>query len=66
MRSERFSRIFDTLKNIEADFPLLVPTQNDRAAPARSGPNFHSKGVKNADSNLSQYAYTTNSSSNPL
>lgn len=38
--AERFKRIFDTLRNIEAEFPLLVPTQNDRAAPARSGQNF--------------------------
>jgi len=36
LRSERFMRIFDTLKNIENDYPLLVPTQNDRAAPART------------------------------
>ena len=52
LRSERFSRIFDTLKNIETDYPLLVPTQNDRSAPARSGPNFHNKGAKAGDSNI--------------
>ena len=26
VRAERFMRVFDTLKNIETDYPLLVPT----------------------------------------
>ena len=26
LRSERFCRVFDTLKNIELELPLLLPT----------------------------------------
>ena len=37
LRMERFMRVFDTLKKIEAEYPLMVPSQNERAAPARSG-----------------------------
>jgi hypothetical protein len=29
-RSQRFMIIFDTLRNIENDFPLLISTTNDR------------------------------------
>lgn len=34
-----FLRIFDTLKNIEVDFPLLIPTGND--AKTRTAQNFY-------------------------
>ena len=46
LRMERFMRVFDTLKNIEAEYPLMVPSQNERAAPARSGQNFFKSGGK--------------------
>ena len=29
LRNERFNRIFDTLRNIENDYPLLVGGPND-------------------------------------
>ena len=32
LRAERFGRIFDTLRNIENDYPLLVGGINDRGA----------------------------------
>lgn len=36
-----FLRIFETLKNIEVDFPLLIPTGND--AKTRTAQNFYQK-----------------------
>jgi len=39
LRSDRFMRIFDTLRNIENDYPLLVSGGNERAA--RSSSNFY-------------------------
>ena len=66
LRSERFTRIFDTLRNIESDHPLLVPNVNERAG--RSGSNFfNAKGQKikedGVTNNCSQYLYTAPSSS---
>ena len=68
LRSERFNRIFDTLKHVEAELPLLVPTQNDRAAPARSGQNFYKAGKTDTKdpTALQQYAYTNLQTSNPV
>lgn len=72
LRGERFQRIFDTLKNIENDFPLLIPSNNERAA--RSGQNFYNgasgnRGGKKDDfkdgnmtNALNQYIYTTQAS----
>ena len=71
LRNERFQRIFDTLKNIECDIPLLTSSNNERAA--RSGQNFFNGGKGNQgkrddhkDGNLTnalnQYIYTTQAS----
>ena len=37
LRSERFSRIFETLRNIEADYPLLITNTTEKG---RSQSNF--------------------------
>ena len=40
VRSERFGRLLDTLRNIENDMPLLITNDNSRPA-GRSGSNFY-------------------------
>ena len=62
MRNERFQRIFDTLRNIENDMPLLLVNTNERT---RSGSNFFngknamnkSGREDNKDQGLSSYLY---------
>ena len=59
MRVFKFLKIFDTLRNLENDYPLLISTGNDRQA--RTQQNFFNKGNKNLEqsvSNLAQYLYT--------
>ena len=53
-------RIFNTLRNIENDFPLMIGVGNDRAT--KSGSNFfNAKSVKikeeNSQLNSAQYIY---------
>ena len=58
-RTLKFIKIFDTLRNIENDFPLLISSGNDRQS--RTQQNFFNKGNKNFENsvtNLSQYLYT--------
>ena len=58
-RSLKFLKIFDTLRNIENDFPLLISSGNDRQS--RTQQNFFNKGNKNLETsinNLAQYLYT--------
>ena len=69
LRSERLSRIFKTLKNIENDYPLLLPANpSDRAA--RSGQNFFKPGQNKTDlkdsGSLHQYLYTSQSILNQI
>lgn len=47
LRCQRFLKIFDTLRNIENDFPLLISSGNDRQS--RTQQNFFNKGNKNLD-----------------
>ena len=62
LRNERFQRIFDTLRNIENDMPLLLVNTNERT---RSGSNFFngknamnkSGREDNKDQGLSSYLY---------
>lgn len=58
-RAQKFVKIFDTLRNMENDFPLLLSSGNDRQS--RTQQNFFNKGNKNLEqgvNNLSQYLYT--------
>jgi hypothetical protein len=59
-------KIFNTLRNIEQDYPLLVSTGNDRQS--RTAQNFFSKANKNLEasvSNLKSYLHhNTPSNSN--
>ena len=59
VRAERFVRIFDTLRNIEQDIPLLISAGNDRQS--RTQQNFYQKNTKEMEkglSNLSSYLFT--------
>ena len=59
VRAEKFMKIFDTLRNIEQDIPLLISAGNDRQS--RTQQNFYNKTTKNLDqgvSNPSTYIYT--------
>jgi len=49
-RSIRLLKVFNTLRNIEADFPLLISTGNDRQS--RTAQNFFSKANKNLEQSL--------------
>jgi len=40
-RNQLFIKIFETLKNIETEYPLLLPTGND--AKSRTTQNFYQK-----------------------
>lgn len=60
LRSDRFMRVFNTLRNIENDHPLMLGVGSDRAA--KSGTNFFnakSNKIKeeNSQLNASQYLY---------
>ena len=59
LRNERFQRILDTLRNIEHEQALLIPSHENRAG--RSGQNFfNNKRHEPKDKNqLAQYVYTT-------
>ena len=46
-RAVRLMKIFNTLRNVEIDFPLLISTGNDRQS--RTAQNFFSKANKNLD-----------------
>ena len=46
-RAQKFIKIFDTLRNIENDFPLLISSGNDRQS--RTQQNFFNKGNKNLE-----------------
>lgn len=71
VRSERFGRLFDTLKNIESDMPLLIANDANVRLAGRSGTNFYNNGPKpglakantrdekTAESNLQNYLWTT-------
>ena len=41
LRAEKFLKIFDTLRNIELDIPLLISAGNDRQS--RTQQNFYQK-----------------------
>lgn len=41
VRSERFGRLLDTLRNIESDMPLLMGTNENTRTAGRSGSNFY-------------------------
>lgn len=41
IRSERFGRLFDTLRNIESDIPLLIGNDVTTRTAGRSGSNFY-------------------------
>ena len=47
IRAERFLKIFDTLRNIELDIPLLISAGNDRQS--RTQQNFYQKNSKGMD-----------------
>ena len=40
-RAKKFTKIFDTLRNIETDYPLLISSLNDRQS--RTQQNFYQK-----------------------
>ena len=46
VRSERFGRLFDTLRNIESDMPLLLANDHKVRLAGRSGSNFYNNGPK--------------------
>ncbi len=54
LRHERLSRIFETLKNIENDYPLLIGGPNDWAA--RTGQNFFNGKSTNGKSDVKDSA----------
>jgi hypothetical protein len=59
-RERQFQIVFDTLRNIENDFPLLISSANDRQA--RTQQNFFSKANKNLEqgvNNISSYVHDT-------
>ena len=59
IRAERFMKIFDTLRNIELDIPLLISAGNDRQS--RTQQNFYQKNTKSMEQglqNLSTYIYS--------
>ena len=47
IRAERFMKIFDTLRNIELDIPLLISAGNDRQS--RTQQNFYQKNTKSME-----------------
>jgi len=49
-RAVRLMKVFNTLRNIEIDFPLLISTGNDRQS--RTAQNFFSKANKNLEQSL--------------
>ena len=54
-RSKLFAIIFDTLKNIEAEYPLLHPIAGTDARGGRTGQNFYQKQKIEQPSNLSAF-----------
>ena len=55
-RSEIFMRILDTLKNIEAEIPLLISAGGD--AKSRTASSFFNNKKQDVSGNLQQYLYT--------
>ena len=58
-RARKFTKIFDTLRNIETDYPLLISSLNDRQS--RTQQNFYQKTntkIEKESHNLSQYVFT--------
>jgi len=56
-RSVLLAKLLDTLKNIEQEFPLLVPSGND--AKARTTQNFYQKQKIDLNYNISQFHHGT-------
>lgn len=54
-RSQLFAVIFDTLRNIEADHPLLLPIAGTDARGARTGQNFYQKQKIEQPNNVTNY-----------
>ena len=60
VRSQKFAKIFDSLRNIETDYPLLISSLNDRQS--RTQQNFFQKNQAKMDASsatLSHYHYNT-------
>ena len=68
VRSERFGRLLDTLRNIESDMPLLMGTNENTRTAGRSGSNFYNgKGTlakgnnrneENKEQNIQNYLWS--------
>ena len=58
-RAKKFTKIFDTLRNIETDYPLLISSLNDRQS--RTQQNFYQKTntkIEKESHNLSSYLFS--------
>ena len=56
-RNTLFMKVFDTLRNIEQEHPLLIPNAND--AKSRTTSNFYQKQKLDRDGNINHYHHST-------